>query len=260
MKKKMRLGTLAMLCVLLLTAASALAECTGDHPFGPWKTKRNPTCRLEGLDFRYCRECDHWEKRYTKKLPHEVEEWTITREPTCTQEGRKEGVCSACKQTVSRRIEMLPHEYGEMTVAVEPTCTQNGKGESFCAVCGHKKTETLAKLGHDWGEVSVTQEPTCAKKGKGEQILRPLRQDADGFHRSSGTCLRRIHRDEPAGWQEEGNARGGLYALRQGAHRTVLRRGHALRGHGAVRSCNHDADAAQGFGLLQWKHPHRQIR
>ena len=170
MKKKMRLGTLAMLCVLLLTAASALAECTGDHPFGPWKTKRNPTCRLEGLDFRYCRECDHWEKRYTKKLPHEVEEWTITREPTCTQEGRKEGVCSACKQTVSRRIEMLPHEYGEMTVAVEPTCTQNGKGESFCAVCGHKKTETLAKLGHDWGEVSVTQEPTCAKKGKGEQI------------------------------------------------------------------------------------------
>lgn len=89
MKKKMRLGTLAMLCVLLLTAASALAECTGDHPFGPWKTKRNPTCRLEGLDFRYCRECDHWEKRYTKKLPHEVEEWTITREPTCTQEGRQ---------------------------------------------------------------------------------------------------------------------------------------------------------------------------
>lgn len=168
MKKKMLLGALALLGAMLFSG-SALAECTGDHPFGPWVTKRRATCQVQGHDFRYCRECDHWEQRYTPKLPHEVEEWTVTREPTCTKEGVEEGVCTACNQTVRRKIDMLPHEYGEMTVTTEPTCTQNGRGEYVCVSCGHRKSERIDKLGHEWGETVVTTEPTCAKAGKGEE-------------------------------------------------------------------------------------------
>ena len=127
MKGKMLTGGLALLCVLLLASTvGAESECGENHVFGPWKTKRETTCRLEGLDFRYCRNCDHWEKRYIDKLPHDVEAWIVTKEPTCTAKGTKEGTCSACGDLIRRSIDMLPHEYGELEVVTEPTCTQNG--------------------------------------------------------------------------------------------------------------------------------------
>ena len=56
MKGKMLTGGLALLCVLLLASTvGAESECGENHVFGPWKTKRETTCRLEELDFRYCR-------------------------------------------------------------------------------------------------------------------------------------------------------------------------------------------------------------
>lgn len=170
MKGKMLTGGLALLCVLLLASTvGAESECGENHVFGPWKTKRETTCRLEGLDFRYCRNCDHWEKRYIDKLPHDVEAWIVTKEPTCTAKGTREGTCSACGDLIRRSIDMLPHEYGELEVVTEPTCTQNGQGSYTCEVCGKHKNEKIEKLGHDWGEVAVMQEPTCDKAGKGEQ-------------------------------------------------------------------------------------------
>ena len=149
MKGKMLTGGLALLCALLLASTvGAESECGENHVFGPWKTKRETTCRLEGLDFRYCRNCDHWEKRYIDKLPHDVEAWIVTKEPTCTAKGTKEGTCSACGDLIRRSIDMLPHEYGEMEVVTEPTCTQNGQGRYTCEVCGKHKSAKNQSSAH----------------------------------------------------------------------------------------------------------------
>ena len=79
-------------CLLLLLSAfgalllaSAAAECGDYHPFGPWKVKRAATCHEAGIAFRYCRNCDHWEKRELSKLPHTPDEWVVTQEPTCVK-------------------------------------------------------------------------------------------------------------------------------------------------------------------------------
>lgn len=169
MKKKMSLACL-LLAALLMLSATAYAACDSEeaHRYGSWKYNLLPTCTQQGHQFRYCRLCDHWEQRWTKKLPHEVAEWTVTLEPTCSKEGKKEGVCTVCGGTSRQSIDKLPHTLSEMTVTKAPTCTEGGRGEYTCLVCDAKVSEKISKLGHDWNEMTVTKEPTCKKTGSGE--------------------------------------------------------------------------------------------
>jgi len=172
MKKRMWC-ILAMLCaVLAFSAAYAEDSCPTDeaHNYGPWKTKTTATCTRQGHQFKYCQKCDHWEQRWTAKLPHTIDTWTVTKEPTCTEKGRQEATCSVCNNVVRKSIDMLPHAYGEMVVAKVPTCTQNGRGEYTCAGCGRVKKETIDRLGHDWGETAVTKAPTCKATGTGKEV------------------------------------------------------------------------------------------
>lgn len=165
MKRKLLIAFL--LC--MLTCASALAVCTGEHPYGPYVVKRNPSCRDEGLEIKYCQACDHWEKRYTPKLDHVPGEWTVENEPTCSERGSKVTNCLTCGHLQRRFIEKLPHNYGEIEITKEPTCIANGKGTLTCADCGAKETQSVAKLGHDWAVTAATKEPTCHASGKGTE-------------------------------------------------------------------------------------------
>lgn len=164
MKNRKLWVSVVLFCLVLMMASSALAH---DCVFGPWKTKRNPTCRLEGLDFKYCTKCDHWEKRYIPKLPHTPDEWKVTKEPTCTTRGAESATCTACGDLMRRYLDALPHNYSEMTVAKEPTCLREGTGEYICADCGKKKTEKIERLGHDWVLTEVIKEATCKVSGSG---------------------------------------------------------------------------------------------
>ena len=159
----------ALLLAAMAVASGAAAECKDKHSFGPYRTKRSATCRQTGLQFRYCRNCDHWEKRELSKLPHTPDEWVVTQEPTCVKRGIEQATCTACGDRIKRYIDMLPHAYGEMTIAKEPTCTANGQGVYVCAGCGRKKNETIPKLGHDWTNVRVIKEATCKAAGSAEQ-------------------------------------------------------------------------------------------
>ena len=156
---------LLLALLLCLTAALALSECQDYHPFGPWITKRAATCSHEGLQFRYCRRCDHWEQRNTKKLPHTVEEYTIIKEPTCTEEGVRGATCTVCNSYLRTKIEKLGHDWEIVTAKKAPTCTQSGTGAQRCTRCGRTREGTIGKLGHDWGEWTVTREP--GEKGQG---------------------------------------------------------------------------------------------
>lgn len=170
MKRNKRMAFVLVLLCALMMASTALAACSSseDHRFGPWKVKRNPTCRETGLQFKYCTKCDHWEKRETAKLKHEADAWVVTSEPTCTKRGVENATCLLCGDQIKRYIDMIPHEYGEMVVTREPACTEQGRGEYVCTGCGKKKAENIAKLGHDWLITSVTKEPTCKEAGSGE--------------------------------------------------------------------------------------------
>ena len=167
------IGALVLTLAAMLFASAALAAsrgCDGRHSYRSWQTKTSATCTRQGHQFRYCRNCDHWEQRYTKRLPHTPGEWTVTQDATCTQEGVQETVCQVCGNVVRRRMDKLAHRYGEMTVEKEPSCTQNGTGMYACTVCGGHKRETLEKLGHDWGETAVVKAPTCSSTGEGARV------------------------------------------------------------------------------------------
>lgn len=170
MNKKL-IGAAALMLTAMLLAATAYAACPTEeaHRYGSWKTKTEATCTRQGHQFRYCQKCDHWEQRYTAKLPHTPGEMTVTKAPTCTETGRQEAVCQVCGNLVKYTIDKLPHAYGNMVVVKAPTCTQSGRGEYTCATCGRVKSETIPKLGHDWGKTVETKAPTCKADGTGTQ-------------------------------------------------------------------------------------------
>lgn len=167
MKKRLCI-IVTLAAVLFASAAFAACPTEDSHRYGSWKTKTSATCTRQGHQFRYCQRCDHWEQRYTAKLPHTPGEIVVTKEPTCTETGKKETVCQVCERTVYYTIDKLPHNDGEMTVTKAPTCTEKGTGERTCADCGRVKRENIDKLGHDWDKMIVTKEPTCTKNGTGE--------------------------------------------------------------------------------------------
>ena len=78
MKIKIKIS-LFCLALMMLFACTAMADCKveEDHRYGSWKTKTSATCTRQGHDFRYCSKCDHWEQRYTSKLPHTPGEMTV---------------------------------------------------------------------------------------------------------------------------------------------------------------------------------------
>ena len=168
MKKKMAIACIVMAGLMLLSTAYAACPTEEAHRYGSWQTKRSASCRDVGLQFKYCRLCDHWEKRELPKLPHTLPEYEVLREPTCSLAGIKQGKCSECNSVVKQSIETLPHTFGEMEVTKAPTCTESGRGQYVCSVCGGKENEKLAKLGHDFGEMTVTKEPTCHRTGTGD--------------------------------------------------------------------------------------------
>ena len=159
MKRKIWAAACLMLACML--ASGAALAC--DHVYGGWWTKRLPTCHLEGLEFKDCKKCDHWEKREIPKLKHVPDAWVKAVEPTCTYRGSEEATCTICGDLMRRFIEVTPHNYGEMKVTKAPTCLGEGSGEYQCVDCGKKKRETLSSLGHDYA-VSEAKTPATFKK------------------------------------------------------------------------------------------------
>ena len=167
--KKLSLFLILLLSLLCLNAAVHAGEDDPDHRFGGWVTKREATCTAQGLQFRYCLDCDHWEQRDTKKLPHTIPERFIVAEPTCTKEGVEGGYCSVCGGYIRNKLPKLGHDY----VATEntkrpPTCAKEGEGEMVCSRCGRKRTGRIPKLQHQWSEWTILKMPSGNKRGTKE--------------------------------------------------------------------------------------------
>ncbi len=182
----MRKSILAALMLLLL-ASLALAEDDDEHRYGRWMTKRFATCTQEGLQFRYCLHCDHWEQRRTKKLPHQVAEYQILQEPTCTKEGVRSGYCTVCGSYCRNKIEPLGHDWEVVSSTKKPTCTKGGYGKQQCRRCGKSREGVIEKLGHQWGEWTVLHEPAGQKRGSREHTCSLCKKTEKEYFYAEGT-------------------------------------------------------------------------
>ena len=163
---KKRIGLICLLIfVMLASTAFAACEREEDHRYGPWKTKTSATCTRQGHQFKYCSKCDHWEQRWTSKLPHTPGEMTVTKEPTCTTTGKQSAVCQVCNNTVYYTIDKLGHDWGEITPVKAPTCKAGGTGNQACTRCTRTRSVKMDKVEHTVEEWNVTREPAGKRKG-----------------------------------------------------------------------------------------------
>ena len=165
----MRKTVFCFVWMMICTLSCLPSPAEDEHIYGAWVTLRSPTCTLEGHQKRYCRHCDHWEQRYTKKLPHTVEEHFIVKEPTCTEEGVQGAYCTVCGSYLRTKLDKLGHDWVTVSSTIPATCNSKGKGTQKCSRCGKTRTGELPKLTHEWTEWNVTSEPSGKKKGTRER-------------------------------------------------------------------------------------------
>ena len=181
--KKIR-WMLVLALVFLCAASCALAACDGEHSYSSWVTKRTATCTRQGHQFKYCRNCDHWEQRYTKKLPHTIEEWYVVKEPTCREDGVMGAHCTVCGGYIRKTVDKLGHDWETVSTTKEPTCNKEGKGDQVCSRCGKTRSGVIPKLEHQWSEWTVIREPSGKKRGSREHVCQLCgKKETELFHR-----------------------------------------------------------------------------
>ena len=159
-----------LLAVALFLSLTATCASACEHSYTGWVTKKSATCTRQGHQFKYCRKCDHWEQRYTPKLPHIPDEWVVTKEATCTEKGVMGAHCTVCGGYLRQEIDKLGHEWETTEVTSEPTCKKTGKGVQVCTRCGKSRKGELPKLSHEWSEWETVREPSGKKKGLRERV------------------------------------------------------------------------------------------
>lgn len=157
---KKTLGRL-VLFVLLMTAATALAEC--NHDFYMANTAK-PTCESDGYYILKCNLCGYTKKEITDKAPGHNWVRTDSREATCAEAGYKKYECSNCGEKKTETIPELDHKWVDDHVLEEATCTKNGSKLVYCSVCHLTKSVTISK-GHKYGSWTIIEEATDHTKG-----------------------------------------------------------------------------------------------
>ena len=152
---------LLMLFVLLMTAATALAEC--NHDFYMANTAK-PTCESDGYYILKCNLCGYTKKEITDKAPGHNWVQIDSREATCAEAGYKKYECSNCGEKKTETIPELDHKWVDDHVLEEATCTKAGSKLVYCSVCHLTKSVTISK-GHKYGEWNITKEATDHTKG-----------------------------------------------------------------------------------------------
>ena len=166
MKKRMK-GLLAVLLLLSMLPVSALAisiDCNGNHSWGEWNVRPEPTCTEAGKRIRWCNNCQEYQEESVPALGHEYGDWETTKEPTCTEPGSRRRICTRCKDTQTEQIAALGHSYEDWKTTKEPACTESGSRSRSCTRCGDTQTEAIAATGHKTAE-RVAREATCAADG-----------------------------------------------------------------------------------------------
>lgn len=165
---------LAALCGVLGFAACGeqVPSSSTEHFFSAWTTVTEATCFQEGLEERYCADCN---RRETRPIPideskHVFDEGEVTLRPTCTTAGETTFTCEKCgkKKVEPAAIDPAAHEWDIGAVTTAPTCTKTGIRTYTCL---HDKEHTRTEVieanpsVHNWDTGVTTVAATCTDRG-----------------------------------------------------------------------------------------------
>lgn len=177
---------LAALCGMLGLAACEESASSTEHVFGAWTTVDEATCSREGLEERFCTECN---QRETRVIPideskHVFGEGEITLEPTCTTPGQKTFTCAnnpAHKRYEEIAVDANAHKLIEHSELL-PQCTVDGNKQYWqCEYCNKyylekeateavdREATVLTHSGHSYGEWIIDRAATCVAEGSKHQ-------------------------------------------------------------------------------------------
>ncbi len=145
------------------------------HKFSGWNVIVAPTCTETGIEVRYCKNCDHFEKRTIEMTAHDyAAEWTVDTEPTCTVAGSKSHHCKVCDgKTDITEIPATGHSFGEWIQTDAPSCTDDGIERRDCTACDHYETKVISASGHTASPVVIENavEVTCTENGSYDEVV-----------------------------------------------------------------------------------------
>ena len=135
--------------------------------FSSWITIKSPSCIIDGLEQRYCIECNYTESRSINKSEHISGEWAIDKYPTCISNGSKHQICLICSKTlVTTTIDANGHTAGEWIVDTKPEINSSGLKHQICSVCNDTiRTEIIPPR-----EYSKGLEYTLSSDGKSYSV------------------------------------------------------------------------------------------
>lgn len=118
------------------------------HKYGEWKTTKEPTCVLTGLQERTCQTCGKIDKRIIGAKRH-ISDYSaiIIKAPTCEEDGIKAAHCINCGFAMDKKtIPATGHMYNAGVVVKAATTKETGLKKYTCDICGKTKTVTIPKL------------------------------------------------------------------------------------------------------------------
>jgi len=182
------------LLVLLLTAATALAEC--HHTYDMVDVKM-PTCESDGYYLLKCNSCGHTIKEITDKAYGHDWAYVTGQEADCTEDGFKRYMCGNCGETRIETLTAPGHKWKDSHVLEEATCKKAGSMRTICEVCGLSGTRVIEKS-HKYGDWTITEEATDHSKGTRTRTCRVCKKKQTEEYYPEGTLYKDIkgHSDE----------------------------------------------------------------
>ena len=134
-------GSHCSVCGEVIVAQRELPTSPSSHSYGEWIVQQSATCMNDGMQYRYCVDCNTIDRQTLKATGHNGD-WKVIKQPSCTAPGKRETTCAICGILVAEAIAPLGHDYGEWETTIQPTCGV-GQQERYCARCDAKENKCL---------------------------------------------------------------------------------------------------------------------
>jgi hypothetical protein len=162
-------GIFDIICVECEETLESKTTSALGHKFGDYILEVAPSKNNNGLEVKYCSECNAMEER-EYICPHETLK-TKTTPSTCSSNGMHETFCVYCTTTTEfGLIDMLECTYGEWVIIKEPTCLERGIKERACSGCQAIEDAPIELVDCAYGDWVVTKKSTCTEYGSKQRV------------------------------------------------------------------------------------------
>ena len=160
-------GTLIKKCEYCGETTQETLNTTG-HSLGDWVVITNATDFTEGIEKRYCINCNYEEMRVVDAIIHKETEHifdAFITNPTCVEQGYTTYICSCGYSFIGDYKETIEHSWDEWKTITEPTDTVDGTKTRECKTCGLKEEGLIPSAAHVHSHIDTVIPPTCGGDG-----------------------------------------------------------------------------------------------